>query len=399
MFGGDMEIPEELKTIVRSSSEAEITELVMQSLKEAVKNPDAFAKAGNFPPMLINALKAMPMGDEKLRPMAKSMAKMLIDQIKHGKKPDPMGFVSSMMDVPRSDLEASLQAASNFPEEIENLIMQSRICKQKEDFEQAEQLLKSALEICERDLPESAAICHVLNNLATTQLISENYVDAEANLKRFLNLAEKHLPPDDRLLADSYFGLAMVRENQGKSSDADLLYTKALSIAEKAYADSPLELARMLETLANFYEGQKLYRKSDPLFQRAITMGEKALGDQNLDIAEQFVRYSLILEARGHFSEAEMWCYRALTVKHALLDATDPDLARNQALLASIYVGQDQCGKAEPILKQSIATLEIDGNEEELIYPLEIYARLLKATNRGDEAAAVEGRIAAYSDE
>jgi tetratricopeptide (TPR) repeat protein len=397
MFGGDMDIPEELKDIVRTSSEAEITELVMQSLKEAVKNPDAFAKAGNFPPMLINALKAMPMGDEKLRPMAKSMAKMLIDQIKHGKKPDPMSFVSSMMDIPRADLQASLQQSSSFPEEIENLLMQSRICKQKEDFGQAEQLLKSALKICERDIPESAATCHVLNNLATAQLISENYVDAEANLKRFLSLAEKQLPPEDRLIADSYFGLAMVRENQGKSSDADLLYTKALSIAEKTYADTPIEMARMLETLANFYEGQKLYRKSDPLFQRAISMSEKALGNENLEIAEQFVRYSLILEARGHFSEAEMWCYRALTAKHALLDAADPDLARNQALLASIYIGQDQCGKAEPILKQSIAALEIDGNEEDLIYPLEIYARLLKATNRDEEAKAVESRIAEYS--
>jgi hypothetical protein len=92
-----------------------------------------------------------------------------------------------------------------------------------------------------------------------------------------------------------------------------------------------------------------------------------------------------------------MWCYRALTAKHALLDATDPDLARNQVLLASIYIGQEQCGKAEPILKQSIAVLEADGSEEDLIYPLEIYARLLKATNRDAEAREVENRIAQYS--
>ena len=66
MFGGgDMEIPEELKQIVRTSSEAEVTELVLQSLKEAVKNPDAFAKAGNLPPMMASALKAMPYGRRK----------------------------------------------------------------------------------------------------------------------------------------------------------------------------------------------------------------------------------------------------------------------------------------------------------------------------------------------
>ena len=131
-------------------------------------------------------------------------------------------------------LESSLNQANVLPEEIENLLTESRVCKQKDDFEGAEQLLKSALEICDRDMPESPATCHVLNNLATTQLILENYPDAESNLKRFLALAEKQLPPEDRLIADSYIGLAMVRENQGKSSDADLLYTKALSVAEKS---------------------------------------------------------------------------------------------------------------------------------------------------------------------
>ena len=156
-------------------------------------------------------------------------------------------------------------------------------------------------------------------------------------------------------------------------------------------------MARLLETLANFYEGQKLYRKSDPLFQRSINLSERALGNENLDLAEQFVRYSLILEARGHFSEAEMWCYRSLTVKHALLESSDPDLARNQALLASIYIGQDQWGKAEPILKQSLAMLEEGGYEDDMLYPLEIYARLLKATERLDEAKSIDDKIAEYA--
>ena len=414
MFGGDMEIPEELKEIVRHSSEAELTELVMQSLKEAIKNPDTFAKAGNFPPMLVNALKAMPMGDQKLRPMAQSMAKMLIGQIKHGQKPDPMSFMNTMLNpggLPGGPDLAQLLAGqplpdgfdedeaddnSGMPEEVANLVAQSAQCKQQDDFEEAEKLLLNAVEICDRDVPGSAALCYVLNNLAATQLILEKYPEAESNLKRFLNVSEKALQPDDHHIADSYFGLAMVRENQGKSSDADLLYTKAISIAEKAYVNSPMELARMLETLGNFYEGQKLYRKSDPLFQRAINMGEKALGGENLDVAEQFVRYTLLLEARGHFSEAEMWCYKSLTVKHALLDAQDPDLAKNQALLASIFIGQDQFGKAEPILKQSIDILKEAGNEDDLIYPLEIYARLLKATDRADEAREVESKIAEY---
>lgn len=288
-------------------------------------------------------------------------------------------------------MEDEAPAAPAIPDEVNRLIEESIECKKREDFEKAEELLKEALKLCPT---ESAATCHVLNNLATTQLILDKYDDAEVNLKQFLKLSEKHLSPNDQLIASSYFGLAMVREAQNKTADADLLYKKALAIAEQAYANAPLELAHMLETLANFYNGQKLWRKADPLFQRAFMLREKALGSEDLEVAEQFVRYALVHESREHYSEAEMFCYKSLQIKYKVLKADDPDLARNQALLASIYIGQQEFAKAEPILKQAIDVLEKAGDEDELIYPLEILVRLLKATEREDEAQKVSERLA-----
>lgn len=400
MFGGGMEIPEQLKEIIRHSSEAEVVEIVMMSLKEAIKDPDAFAKAGNVPPMLAQGLKMLPKNDDALRPMAKTMAQMLIKQVKTGATPsfddmkDSLADASSWMSNFMGGATEEAPPTAAIPDEVTRLIEESIECKKREDFERAEDLLKQALTICPL---ESAAACQVLNNLATTQLILDKYDEAEANLKQFLKLSEKHLSPDDHHIASSYFGLAMVREAQNKTADADLLYKKALSIAEKAYANAPLEMAHMLETLANFYEGQKLWRKADPLFQRSFTLREKALGNENLEVAEQYVRYALVHENREHFAEAEMFCYKSLQIKYKLLKADDPDLARNQALLASIYVGQNEYAKAEPILKQAIDVLEKDSDEDELIYPLEIYARLLNATERGDEAQKVTDRLAALN--
>ncbi len=400
MFGGGMEIPEQLKEIIRHSSEAEVVEIVMMSLKEAIKDPDAFAKAGNVPPMLAQGLKMLPKNDDALRPMAKTMAQMLIKQVKTGATPsfddmkDSLADASSWMSNFMGGTAEEAPPPAAIPDEVTRLIEESIECKKREDFEKAEDLLKQALTICPT---ESAGACQVLNNLATTQLILDKYDEAEANLKQFLKLSEKHLSPDDHHIASSYFGLAMVREAQNKTADADLLYKKALSIAEKAYANAPLEMAHMLETLANFYEGQKLWRKADPLFQRAFTLREQALGNENLEVAEQYVRYALVHENREHFAEAEMFCYKSLQIKYKLLKADDPDLARNQALLASIYVGQNEYTKAEPILKQAIDVLEKDSDEDELIYPLEIYARLLNATERGDEAQKVTERLAALN--
>lgn len=412
MFGGGMDqIPEQLKEIIRNSSEAEVTEIVMMSLKEAMRDPDAFAKQAGIPPMLASGLKMMPKTDDALRPMAKMMAQMLIKQVKTGKQPsfddlkDTIPGASSFMQnlmgnsgMNEADLASAMNAGA--PAAIENdvsrKIDESIRLKQQEKFEEAEDVLKEALQQCTTD---SAAKCQVLNNLATTQLILEKYDDAEANLKEFLKLSDKYLQLDDHHIASSYFGLAMVREAQNKTADADLLYKKALSVAENAYANSPLELAHMLETLGNFYEGQKLWRKSDSLYQRAHSLREKALGADNLDVAEQYVRFALIQENREHFSEAEMFCLRALQTKFKLMPPDDSDLARNQALLASIYVGQKEYGKAEPILKASIAVLEKNGDDEELIYPLEVYARLCNETDRASEASEMSKRVAALSEE
>lgn len=402
MFGGGMEIPEQLKEIIRHSSEAEVVEIVLMSLKEAIKDPDAFAKAGNVPPMLANGLKMLPKTDAALRPMAKSMAQMLIKQVKAGggtpsfeDMQDSLGDASSWMSGLMGGGDDST-AAPAIPDNVTRLIEESIECKKREDYAQAEELLKEALDLCPI---EGAATCQVLNNLATTQLILDKYDAAEANLKQFLKLSEKHLSPDDHHIASSYFGLAMVREAQNKTADADLLYKKALSIAEKSYVNAPLELAHMLETLANFYEGQKLWRKADPLFQRAFQLREKALGVEDLEVAEQYVRYALIHESREHFAEAEMFCYKSLQIKYKLLKKDDPDLARNQALLASIYVGQKEYEKAEPIIKQSIDVLVEKSDPDELVYPLEIYARLLNATGREEEAKEVAEKVAALSAE
>lgn len=93
-----------------------------------------------------------------------------------------------------------------------------------------------------------------------------------------------------------------------------------------------------------------------------------------------------------------MFCLRALQTKFKSLEPTDPDLARNQALLASIYVGQKEYAKAEPIIKQSIDVLE-NADDEDLSYPLEIYARLLKETNREEEAKQIAERLASLATE
>lgn len=424
-----MEIPDELKEIVKHSSEAELTELVMQSLKEALKDPDKFAMAfGNLPPFLANSLKHIPNNDATLRPMAQMMASMLIQQVKHGQTPnifemqsqitkamgDPKsaGWMNNVYGEYQKAVEAedskaitgsaspaSASSATGIPEEVATLMDQSVESRERGDIVEAENQALLAVLACVRECPDSPTMCHVLDYLNDVLLEQDKFSSAEPNLKKCLQLAEKVLPADHGVVASSYSGLARVRESQKKFDDADLLHGKAVAVAEKAFAGEPDDLADIIETAAVFYEGQKRYRKSDPLYQRAFSLREQAFGGKDLDVAEQAVRYALALEGRPNYPEAEMWCYRALQIKHDLLPADDPDLARNQVLLASIYIGQEQYEKAEPILQESIKIIEKSEDEEDLLYPFGVLSRLLHKTNREEEAKEIDATIERLTEE
>lgn len=418
-----LEIPDQLKEIVKHSSEAELTELVMQSLKEALRDPDQFAKAfGDLPPFLANSLKHIPNNEATLRPMAQMMAGMLIQQVKHGKpanifdmqaqmqqamkNPESAAWMNSVYNEYQDATQAEEVApkaigqssSSSIPDEVKSLMDQSVEFRERDEIEAATEHALLAALACARECPDSPTMCYVLDYVNDLLLDQEKFALAEPNVKKCLQLAEKVLPSNHSVVASSYSGLGRIRASQNKIDDADLLFTKAVNVGEKAFASEPDDLADLIEHAALFYEAQKRYRKSDPLFQRAFSLREQAFGQKDLDVAEQAVRYALALEARENFNDAEMWCYRALQIKHDLMEKNNPDLARNQVLLASIYIGKQEFDKAEPILKESIKIIEESSDAEDLLYPLQVLSRMLHASGREDEAKEIDKTIAAKSE-
>lgn len=410
MFQGEFGIPDELKEIVRHSSEAELTDFVLSGLKEAMRNPQQLsAMMPGMPPEMLAGLGALNMGDATLRPMAGTIARLLIQEVKLGKKLSEDEVRQAMMDTffsPGSNfMGESLSMFENFnpedgaihdaPDELKEFLTSAA---NAQDAEEVEASLRLAYEYCSKNEPDSTWMLTVMENYSDILLFREKFPDAEQILKEWLKLGEKLLAKDHPSLSVAYLGLAVIRVTQNKAADAELLFNKAVELSDKGLSD-PAKHAEVLSSAAEFFESQKLSKKSDPLFERSWGLMERALGDECLVSAEFAAERAVTLLERERFDQAEKWCQRSLAIKTAVLDSDDFDLLRSFVLLADIYLCAKKLKEAEELLVDTINKLEKLADPRALRHPLELLCEIYKEQGNETELQKLNERLKSIPDE
>ncbi len=180
------------------------------------------------------------------------------------------------------------------------------------------------------------------------------HADAEELLLEALARTDR-FPPDDVRRVTTLTALADLADAQLRPEEAETLYRQALAAAEQALGPAHLDLAPLLVTLADRYAGQSLHAEAAPLYERAVVLLEAELG-------------------RYH-----------------------PDVATALAGLASAYYHQGFHAEAAPLYERSLEVLEVmlEPDNVRLADLLAEYAGVLRATNRGMEAVAIERRVLA----
>lgn len=411
-FQGDKSIPDEMKDFIRRSSDSEVEKLVLDGLKEFWKSPDQVNEMfGSVPPHLLESVKSLPMTDATLKPLAKMMTQMLIQEVRHGKKlsqkdleqavgsamqntPASMPWMSQLMDDYKTRKDEASKLPAEMKQRIQDLINSGEDSRQDGEPQEAENQFAEALRLLEEHEPDSASMFSALQHVSIAQLDLEKYTEAENNLKRLIKLGERLFSPDYPGIAVGYIGLARVREFQQKANDADLLYTRAVAIADKSCKDEPNEQADILESAAAFYERQSWFRKSDPLWQRAYEARRKGQGEDSLELAEQAIKFAISLLDRNKTADAKKWCEKGLSVKYRLLPEDHPDLLRTQVLMADILIAGHELEAAEKLVNTVIEHVEASSRDDMLAYPLELLIDIYKETDRVDLVAPIEAKLA-----
>lgn len=193
-------------------------------------------------------------------------------------------------------------------------------------------------------------------------------------------------------------GLQALQE--GRLNDAERLLTAALEQAEK-YGPEDLRVADAANDLAVMYATAGKPLEAELLFTRALAIGEKGLGKDHPGVGATVQNLGILYATQRKYEQAEPLLKRALAISLKEYGVQHPHTALTLKTLSSFYAIQGDLGEAEHLIQKSLAILEkshVRQGDPQLVATLEVFAAILRNTNREQEAQDVERRLRASQD-
>lgn len=326
--------------------------------------------------------------------------------------------------------------STDSPELISSLETLAEIYSDKQEFANAEALLKRALAIREKNFPGTAGTARCLTTLAlccqyqnkhaaaepyfkrslaiienlygsntenTLNRVAElahcyrlqkKYSEAESMLKRACSIAEQtKTQAETRVkfqlqLADNYI-------EQGKTAAAEPLLKRAFEMSLSNYGPQAELTAKCLISLGSSYQSQKKFAQAVQYYEGALAIEEKRYGIKSEKLANLLVWLALSQQALGKYPEAESYYKRAMLIAENS-PAPDPrGLANITGCLAGCYFLHGKYPEAEPLYKRC---LELEPNAPNIAYTMSCLAICYKLQGKYSEAAPLFERLIAMNE-
>ena len=146
-------------------------------------------------------------------------------------------------------------------------------------------------------------------------MINPNWTTDHTRSRGHLAIREKALGAEHPDVANSLNNLANLYQDQGRYTEAELLYKRSLSIWENTLGPEHPFVATSLDNLAGLYHSQGRYAEAELLQKRALAAWEKALGPEHPDVALSLENYAALLRQTARTDEAERLETRAKTIR------------------------------------------------------------------------------------
>ena len=190
-------------------------------------------------------------------------------------------------------------------------------------------------------------------------------------------------------------GLQALQE--GRLGDAERLLIAALEQAEK-FGTEDLRVADAANDLAVVYATAGKTVEAELLFQRALLIGEKGLGADHPAVGATIQNLGILYATQQKHKEAEPLLKRALEINLKQFGVAHTRTALSLKTLSSFYAIQGQWAEAERFIQKSLAILEagrVKQGDPQMTATLEVFAAILRNTNREHEAQNIEQRLQA----
>ncbi len=228
-----------------------------------------------------------------------------------------------------------------------------RIRQVRGEYEVAEQLLTSALEIQQRlhggDGVETAG---TINELGIVLRKRGDHAGAEQMFRRSLALRRSHLEADDVLVAESLNNLGLIRRFRGDLDEAEWMFREALAIQRRQLGARNTTIAYTLNNLAVLLRARGELDSSEALDREALDIRREAL-DVHPDVAQSLNNLGSLMHRRGDFETAERLFGEALDMWSGLLAADHPEMANALFNLGQVCRALDRSAEALELLERA----------------------------------------------
>jgi esterase/lipase superfamily enzyme len=205
---------------------------------------------------------------------------------------------------------------------------------------------------------DSSSYAVAISVLARLYQAQGRFKEAEDYVKRALAIDERDYPPDHPNIAGDFSALGQLYQAEGRLDEAEPLLKRALAINENASESDPADVGRALNNLAWLYQEQGRYAEAEPLVTRSLLLIEKALGPGDEDYGRALDTLAKLYEGQGRVNDAELLYRRAIAILEAKRGTDYAGVAVSRQNLGGLLKSMGRLDEAEPLLKQALATKE-----------------------------------------
>ncbi len=262
----------------------------------------------------------------------------------------------------------------------------SLVLQRKGQFSEASQLLRDALAIDGRvDGTDSPSYANSLHNLAGTLIDAGDLSGAEAMDRQALDLRRKINGAGHPDLGYPLNNLGFIFLERGDWAGAAPFLQEALEIRRKI-SNKDARLAAALNNRARMLQEKGEYKSAQETYDQSLAMMREASGPESWSIAKIMANLGLLYLDTGDYPKAEQYERQALEMRQKLGGAESPDAASSFINLALVRSMQRDPASAATLLQQA---LDIRKKELPAGHP-----SIISAEVRLGEALVDEGKSA-----
>jgi len=265
--------------------------------------------------------------------------------------------------------------------------------RSQNDMEGAERYYLKSMDVYKQVYGEDERYSSSLNNLAVVYRLTGRLDEAEAAIKRSLEISEAiygDMTPGRVMTQRSNYGRLLV--SRGKHAEAVPILHRALAEHREVLPEGHANIGYPLMNLAEALIGLEEFEEAEALASEAVELFSAGIGPQSGQVATALSHKADALAGEQRYAEAAAVCERAADVMAEIYGAADPLTIDYRFVHAARLAQAGQAERATEVLEAAVADASTLDEGKLFAYSVGMQGVTLAALGRDQEALGVLDR-------